>query len=47
MKITIAPSKKHGLEIFKVYVNGIYVSEFLSLAGARVKAQELTNKLKG
>jgi hypothetical protein len=36
LQIEIKRATKCGLEVFKVFVNDVYSSEFVSLSGARV-----------
>lgn len=45
MQVVIRSTKKLGLEVWQVYVNGIFESEHMSRAGAMTKAQRLINKL--
>lgn len=45
-KIEVRVTKSHGLEVFKVYLNGCYVTEYLSRELASTKVLLLKNKLK-
>ena len=39
--IRVQPCKSHGLETWRVYVNGTYLSEFMSEPAAQRKASDL------
>lgn len=45
-KIEVRVSKSHGLEVYKVFLNGCYVTEYLSRELAATKVMLLKNKLK-
>ena len=42
--IEVKACKSHGLEVFKVFVNGVYVTEFLSIQMATTKMLRLKAK---
>ena len=44
--IEVKATRSHGLEVFKVFVNGVYLTEFLSSQQAMTKALSLRNKLR-
>ena len=43
--IEVKACKSHGLEVFKVFVNGVYLTEFLSKEMAVTKVMRLKIKL--
>ena len=47
IRITWHETKKYGLAVWTVYVNGTEVAQFLSEAAAATRAMELANKFKG
>lgn len=45
IRIEVRASKSHGLEVFNVFLNGVFVTQYLSRELAYTKMLMLKNKL--
>jgi nitric oxide reductase activation protein len=44
MKVQIKTARKFGLEVFQVWISGVYATEFMSEAGAKTYVANLFRK---